>query len=450
LRGVAVNDLVGVGDSYGGDGSQHNVKFYVRPGDQRVLYLPHDMDAFYDANRPIVSNGDLSKLMVVPAFARAYYGHLLDLIATTYNPTYLGHWANQLGRLLPAQDFAGHLAFVRTRGSVVTSAVNAAVPNVAFAITTSGGRNFATSNSVVTLSGNAPLAVKDIEVNGVRYPIAWSSLTVWSLQIPLQAGSNRLAVQGVDRAGLRPASYLATITVTNLGPSALLPVVINEWMADNAGPGGLPDPLTGVYSDWFELYNPNGVAKDLSGFYLSDSLTALTKWQVPAGTIMPPLGFRLVWADNQTNLNSLSTNGDLHVSFQLSKKGETIALTAPDGTLQHAISFGPQSQNVSQGLFPDGTTNSWHVMSNWTPRASNQLGMPPAPQIGGVTLATSGAVDIWAPALNGRAYRVEFKDDLAVPAWAPLATNRAANGRITATDNHPGKDHRFYRTVLLP
>ena len=29
--GLAVNDLVGVGDSYGGDGSQHNVKFYGRP-----------------------------------------------------------------------------------------------------------------------------------------------------------------------------------------------------------------------------------------------------------------------------------------------------------------------------------------------------------------------------------------------------------------------------------
>jgi len=450
LRGVAVNDLVGVGDSYGGDGSQHNVKFYVRPSDNRVIYLPHDMDAFYDANRPIVPNGDLGKLIAVPAFARAYYGHLLDLIATTYNPSYLGHWANQFGRLLPAQDFAGHLAFVRTRGGVVTSAVNAAVPNVAFAITTSGGHNFATSNSVVTLSGNAPLGVKDIEVNGVRYPLAWNSLTVWSLQVPLHAGTNPLAVQGLDRASLRPASFLANITVTNLGPSALLPVLINEWMADNAGPGGLPDPLTGAYSDWFELYNPNAVARDLSGFYLSDSLAEPAKWPMPSGTIIPALGFRLVWADNQTNLNSLSTNGDLHVNFQLSKKGETIALTAPDGTLQHAISFGSQSQNLSQGLFPDGTTNVCFLMTNWTPHASNQLGMPPAPQIGGVTLTTNGAVDIWAAALYGRAYRLEFKDDLAVPAWAPLATNRAVNGRVTATDNHPGKAQRFYRTVLLP
>src|SRR6185503_13620192 len=112
LRGVAVNVLSGCGDSYGGDGSQHNVQFYVRPGDGRVIYFPHDMDAFFDPNRGIVPNGELTKLLTVPAYARAYYGHLLDIIATTYNGTYLARWANQFGRLLPAQPFASHLAFI--------------------------------------------------------------------------------------------------------------------------------------------------------------------------------------------------------------------------------------------------------------------------------------------------------------------------------------------------
>jgi spore coat protein CotH len=38
LRGTAVNVLSGAGDSYGGDGSQHKVQFYVRPTDRRVIY----------------------------------------------------------------------------------------------------------------------------------------------------------------------------------------------------------------------------------------------------------------------------------------------------------------------------------------------------------------------------------------------------------------------------
>src|ERR1043166_1276108 len=96
LRASAINALTGVGDSYGGDGAQHNVQFYARPGDGRVLYFPHDLDAFFDAGRHIVPNSDLSKMVAVPANARAYYGHLLDIIGTTYNGTYLKHWADQV------------------------------------------------------------------------------------------------------------------------------------------------------------------------------------------------------------------------------------------------------------------------------------------------------------------------------------------------------------------
>src|SRR5207244_9701422 len=59
LRCVAVNMLSGAGDSYGGDGAQHNVEFYTRPSDGKVLYFPHDIDAFFDASRPIVPNADI-------------------------------------------------------------------------------------------------------------------------------------------------------------------------------------------------------------------------------------------------------------------------------------------------------------------------------------------------------------------------------------------------------
>ena len=160
------------------------MQFYVRPEDGRVIYFPHDVDAFFDANRPAVPNGDLSKIIAVPAYARAYYGHLQDVIATTYNANYMTRWANHFGRLLPAQNFAGHLAFIVQRVGVINSAINAAVPNVAFAVTTSGGNNFGTTNNTITFAGTAPLAVKTIEINGVSYPITWTSTTAWSIQLP--------------------------------------------------------------------------------------------------------------------------------------------------------------------------------------------------------------------------------------------------------------------------
>ncbi|HUR45469.1 MAG TPA: lamin tail domain-containing protein, partial [Candidatus Saccharimonadales bacterium] len=300
LRCTAANALTGAGDSYGGDGSQHNVQFYVRPSDNKVLYFNHDMDAFFDVNRSIYPNNDLNKIISVPAFARLYYGHLLDIISTTYNGGYLGHWADQFGRLLPGQNFAAHLAFVVQRASVVTTAVNNAVPNVAFAITSNSGNNFSTNTNSVTITGTAPLGVRTIEVNGVSYPVTWPTLTGWAVAIPLFNGVNNLNIQGVGPNGVHLSTAVDTITITNSASGTPFPVIINEWMADNAGPAGLPDTLDGLYQDWFELFNPNTNAVSLSGFYLTDTLSQPTKWQIPAGVSIPANGFLLVWADNQT------------------------------------------------------------------------------------------------------------------------------------------------------
>src|SRR5262249_48945395 len=99
LRCFALCTLSGAGDNYGGDGAQRNLQRYVRLGDQRVLFSPHDVDAFFDAPRALAStaNGDLAKLMTMPANARAYYHHLRDIIATTYNGTYMARWTAHYG-----------------------------------------------------------------------------------------------------------------------------------------------------------------------------------------------------------------------------------------------------------------------------------------------------------------------------------------------------------------
>ena len=79
-------------------------------------------------------------------------------------------------------------------------------------------------------------------------------------------------MQGVNRNGLRLTDAIDTINITNNNSGSPLPVVINEWMADNAGPLGFPDPSDGLFQDWFELFNPNTNAVNLAGFYLTDTL----------------------------------------------------------------------------------------------------------------------------------------------------------------------------------
>jgi hypothetical protein len=446
LRGVAVNDLAGVGDSYGGDGAQHNVQFYVRL-DGKVIYFPHDMDAFFDVNRPIIPNSDLSKLIAVPAYARAYYCHLLDIIATTYNGNYMTRWANHFGRLLPAQNFASHLSFLIQRAGIVTSAVNAAVPNMAFAITSNGGNNFGTTNDTIMLTGTAPLSVKEIQVNGVSYPITWTSTTAWSLRLSLLNGPNALALQGLDRNDQRLTNAFDSITITNGGGGAALPVVINEWMADNAGPFGFADPADGLYQDWFELFNPNTNAVNLAGFFLTDNPSQPTKWQIPLGAIIPAQGFLLVWADNEPGQNATSANGHLHAGFQLNNDGEAIGLFSPGGVAQHVVLFGAQIQNVSQGLFPDGNTNGVFSMTNFTPRAANILGGPL--QVTQISFNVGTVTLSWS-AIAGRTYRVDFKDDLGAATWTQLGASIPATGNaLTVMDPVGSKARRFYRITRL-
>jgi hypothetical protein len=446
FRGIAVNALSGAGDSYGGDGSAHNVQFYVRP-DQKVIYFPHDVDAFFDASRSIVPNSELDKVLAVPAYARAYYGAVQEIIATTYNSTYLGRWATQFGRLLPAQPFSSHLAFIVQRVNIVNGQINAAVPNVAFAVTNNSGNAFGTTNDTVTLQGTAPLSVREIEINGVRYPITWVTRTVWSLRVPLYNGPNDLAIQGIDYAGRPLPTAVDSITVTNSGAGTPLPVVINEWMADNTGTNGYPDPLDGSFQDWFELFNPNTNAVNLSGFYLTDNLSIPNKWAVPQGTVIGPGGFLLVWADNQPEQNALDPNGHLHAAFQLNNDGEAIGLFSPGGVAQHIVVFDRQFENVSAGLFPDGDTNAVYFMTNFTPRAANTL--TDQLRITSLSLEGNEATLTWQ-ASRGRNYRIEFKNDLSNPTWTPLDPIVVALGPIaTFTDVPVPLMRRFYRVRLL-
>ncbi len=445
LRGTAINVLSGAGDSYGGDGSQHNVQFYARPSDGKMLFFPHDMDAFHDSNRTIYPNGELNKIIAVPAYARTYFAHLQDIMATTHNTTYLNRWATQFGTLLPGQAFSSHLAFVGQRNTVVTNAVNAAVPPAtAFVITTNGGSNTVTAASPFTLTGTANLSVKTIIVNGIAFPITWTTRTAWSVTVPLASGANSLTVQGVDRYGNLLGTALDTITVTNTGPGAPQPVRINEWMADNAGPGGFADPADGLFQDWIELYNPNIAAVDLAGYTLTDDLTIPAKWTIPAGTSIPGLGFLLIWADNQTAQNTPGSG--LHAAFQLSSGGESIGLYNAAGVAQHTLNFGAQVENVSAGLFPDGDISALRSMTNWTPRWPNTLAGPLAildPSL------TGGTMTITWSSIPGRTYRVEYSEGLTAP-WTALVPDVTATGDTASTTDTAGAvRRRFYRVLRL-
>ena len=159
--------------------------------------------------------------------------------------------------------------------------------------------------------------------------------------------------------------------------SAPLNVFLNEWMADNAT--FLADPADDDFEDWFEIYNPGPAVADLSGYYLGQSLTNKTEFRIPNGYTVPPQGFLLVWADNEARQNS-TNRADLHAGFKLSKEGGSVGLFAPDGTVIDYLSFDTQTNDLTEGRFPDGGSGLYQLATP-TPRQANIVAFsntPPA------------------------------------------------------------------------
>jgi hypothetical protein len=114
------------------------------------------------------------------------------------------------------------------------------------------------------------------------------------------------------------------------------------------------------------LFNYGTNTVNLAGYYLTDNLTNEFQFLIPPGYTIPPHGFLLVWADKKTPTGS----GDLHVNFKLSKSGESIGLYGADGNPVDYVNYGVQTDDVSEGRYPDGG-GSLAFMPTATPRTNN-------------------------------------------------------------------------------
>jgi hypothetical protein len=387
---------------------------------------------------------NLSKFMNNAGTRRRYLSHILDLVETVFNTDYMTPWLGHYGTVV-GQNYIGAASYINSRRA---SALNQLPASVPFAITTNDGENFTVSTNFTALQGTSWIDVWELEANGIPVAVQWSTITNWSLVVPLVSGVNLITLQGVNASGDHPESMIDTIVITNTLPATILPVVINEWMAANSGPGGLGDPADDLFQDWFELFNPNPNAVNLGGYHLTDNLSNPTKFTIPTNTVIGPMGFLLVWADENGSQNPPGS-GDLHANFRLSDSGEVMGLFAPDGLSPlHTVVFGPQTRNVSEGLFPDGAVGSRHFMPDWTPRAANRLGEPVSPQITGFSI-DGGVLTLAVHAVPNRTYRVEYKDDLNEPFWRSSDNLRTdTDGVLILMKDIDGIPQRFFRVRL--
>ncbi len=121
-------------------------------------------------------------------------------------------------------------------------------------------------------------------------------------------------------------------------------VYISEIMASN---DDVVASSTADFTDWIEIYNSSAEVVDLSGYGLSDNLGRARKWQFPAGTIIMPGEYKLIWCDGNTEANNAA---EPHTSFGLAKiGGYSVVLADPTGRILDKIVLPEVPTNVSYG-----------------------------------------------------------------------------------------------------
>ena len=167
-------------------------------------------------------------------------------------------------------------------------------------------------------------------------------------------------------------------------------IVINEFMATNlcgpANPNQYNDNF-GDCSDWVELLNTSAAPVDLSGWFMTENINDLNKWEFPAGSTIPANGFLRIWTSARKTGNTPFNNNHIHSSFRVAQvdPGEVIALVQPDGVTIEDVFYieVPNQVGYSTGRFPDGSDN-WRVFTSPTMNASNTgasyLGYTPTPE----------------------------------------------------------------------
>lgn len=126
----------------------------------------------------------------------------------------------------------------------------------------------------------------------------------------------------------------------------------------------LPNPPgTGNDSndEFIELYNPNPVSFDLSGFGLQSGTTSLRTFMFPPGTSLPAQSFKAFYS-KVTNLSLSNTSGQVKL---LDPFGNNIAAAEPYGTAADG-----QAWALAKG--------KWYWTTSPTPDKANVIHQPPA------------------------------------------------------------------------
>jgi hypothetical protein len=433
LRLFALMSLFGIGDAYT-QGNPHNLDFYVRPADGRVLAFPYDWDFFFalDPTAPLWGNQNLGRIISVPSFTRAFHGHLLDLIETSFTPESLAPWVEHYGTVA-GEDYSYVVDRVRARAAYVRSRLPAAVP---FEVTSNGGADFAVATPSVTLDGRGWIDVAGIRRAGGAepLPVEWLDASRWRLVLPLPATTNLLRLEAFNRRGEPVGQDSLTVTTTRAEDSQCAFLRITELMYHPGPPTDAERAAGYTDADAFEFIElGNFGPADVSLLGVRLTVGVQFDFTGSACTNLAPGGRVLVVRNPAAFAVRYSTGRPIAGPFggALDNGGERIRLVDRYGLVIEEFVYGDRGGWPGEA---DGNGPSLEAVrfdidaaqpSHWQASPSPG-GSPGRPELVRPVFATvaveSGAIRLEFAARPGQSYRLEASDGLAPGAWRLVRT----------------------------
>jgi hypothetical protein len=231
-------------------------------------------------------------------------------------------------------------------------------------------------------------------------------------------------------------SRVVSISVANLPPTYAQPAFavtdarrtfINEVSIANFN--GARDEDNDI-ADWVEITNRSSAVVSLSGWGLSNRVDSPFRWVFPQQVQISPGGYLRVWLSKKDRRDALQP---LHTSFNLDNGGETLMLTAPNGT-----GAGLRIDEVALGRqLPD---TSWCRLPNATPDAAFLHCAQPTPAAANVAPAYATLLAKPTASLSSGVFAGPQSVTLNGPAGAQL--------RYTLDGNEPSENSPLYSSDL--
>ena len=268
IRVIAIRHLVGDWDGYGYNRGKNMLAYKPRNGKWKLVLWDLDFSLGGGSDGPTTSVFNIndfviSRFLNTPKFLRKYVNVFKEAVEGPFGDAGMAPVIADLGSALSSNSVSASGArdirvWVGQRSSYLRSFVDGFDGDFAVNGPTVPIQSTA---SVHQISGNAPLGLADIRINGQPARINWLSSTAWQIDLPLMQGENRFEITGVDAMGDSIEGMTGEVVVNYTGEgqadSASGSLVISELMYNPLVPG----------TEYVEVYNrSDSTVFDLGAF----------------------------------------------------------------------------------------------------------------------------------------------------------------------------------------